>query len=229
MLSFLEASYRDAFVFTQLRYSGEWDPFPDMWGEVISYLTTTTSIKAYPQRKIVTINEEIFNFPFVWVLGKSAFPPLSGQEIKILRTFFERGGMMFIDDSSDVVDSRFRQSVKEELAKVFPERAWREIPISHAIFRSFYLLRGVSGRRIWRNHLEGILHGEKYVVVFSANDISGTWSKDRFGNYLYECIPHRERQRWEAQKLVINVIMYSLTGTYKGDAVHQPFIERKLQ
>lgn len=225
----VSGSTRNAFVYTQLKYSGEWDPYPEIWQEILSFLTTTTSVKAAQERKVLTISRELFNYPFIWLLGRGDFPQLSCEEIKVLRNFFDRGGMMFIEDVSDMIDSQFRQKVKSEFSRVFPEKNWKKIPLSHALFRSFYLLRRVSGRKIWRDYLEGISFGDRFVVILSANDISGTWRKDRFGNYLYECIPGKDKQRWEAQKLTINVILYALTGTYKSDAVHQPFIERKLR
>jgi hypothetical protein len=53
--------------------------------------------------------------------------------------------------------------------------------------------------------------------------------KDSFGKYIYPCVPAGEPQRQNAQKLMINIIMYSLTGSYKLDAVHQPFIIEKLR
>lgn len=223
------AQYRDAFVFAQLQYDGAWDAYPSIWQEILSFLETTTSVKAARERKIVQIGDDIFNFPFIWLTGRNDFPTLTASDIKVLRSFFDRGGMMFIDDGSDVPDSQFRKKIKMEFSRIFPEKPWQKIPLSHAVFKSFYLLRGVSGRRIWKDYLEGIAVGDRYAVVFSANDISGTWYKDVFGNHMYECTPGKDKQRWEAHKLTINLIMYSLTGTYKSDTVHQPFIERKLR
>ncbi len=224
----LPAAFRDAFVFAQLKYDGEWDPYPSIWREILSFLTTTTSIKAAGERKTVSVHNDMFSYPFIWIFGRNTFPELTSNEISLLRKFIDRGGMIFIDDSSDLPDSNFRKKIKNEFSKVFPEKVWQKIPMSHAMFRSFYLLRGVAGRKIWKDYLEGIALGDRFVVVFSANDIAGSWYKDVFGNYLHECIPGQEKQRWETQKLVINIIMYSLTGTYKSDAVHQPFIDRKL-
>jgi len=222
-------SRRDAFVFAQVKYAGEWDPYPTIWREIRRLLEMTTSIKAHAERKVVEIDEEIFDYPFLWLIGKNDFPVFSPSEAKTLRNFIDRGGMIFIDDASDTVASDFRRKIKSEFQRVFPDKPWQKIPLSHAVFRSFYLLRGVSGRRIWREYLEGIAVGERFVVILSRNDVSGTWQKDHFGNYIYECYPGKDRQRWESHKLTINLIMYSLTGTYKSDAVHQPFIERKLR
>jgi hypothetical protein len=36
-------------------------------------------------------------------------------------------------------------------------------------------------------------------------------------------------QRAEAFKWTVNLVVYSLTGTYKTDAIHQPFLEQKLR
>ena len=33
----------------------------------------------------------------------------------------------------------------------------------------------------------------------------------------------------EARKLTLNIVMYALTGSYKADAVHQPFILQKMR
>jgi len=53
--------------------------------------------------------------------------------------------------------------------------------------------------------------------------------KDHLGKYVYSCEPGGEAQRWETFKLTINLIYFSITGTYKKDAIHQPFIEKKLR
>ena len=220
---------RNIFVFAQIRYDGAWDPYPGMWEEIISFLTTTTSVAAAGERKIITIGDGIFQTPVVWIFGKDTFPPLSDEQVKILRDFFDRGGAMFIDDSSDSIESHFRRQIQREFARIFPGKRWERIPESHSIYRSFYLMKGPAGRVMRRDYIEGIPVGSRYAAILSSNDIGGAWQKDKFGNYLYECVPGRERQRWESHKLTINFILYSLTGTYKSDAVHQPFIERKIR
>lgn len=220
---------RNIFVFAQIRYDGDWDPYPGMWEEIISFLTTTTSVAASGERKIIEIGAEIFEHPVVWLFGRGEFPPLGESRSRTLRDFFDRGGTMFIDDSSDTMDSPFRRSIQREFAKIFPRKRWDRIPESHSIYRSFYLIKKPAGRVMRREYLEGIAAGSRYAAVFSSNDIGGAWQKDKFGNYLYECVPQRESQRWESHKLAINFILYALTGTYKSDAVHQPFIERKIR
>jgi hypothetical protein len=47
--------------------------------------------------------------------------------------------------------------------------------------------------------------------------------------YLKDCLPGGEKQRFESMKLTVNILMYVLTGTYKLDAIHSPFIKRKME
>ena len=59
------------------------------------------------------------------------------------------------------------------------------------------------------------------------NDLSGAWSRDRFGKWLHACVPGGEPQRKAAFKMGINIIVYSLTSDYKRDVIHHPFIKRR--
>jgi hypothetical protein len=42
-------------------------------------------------------------------------------------------------------------------------------------------------------------------------------------------VPGGETQREGSLRQWVNIVVFSVTGTYKTDAVHQPFIERKVQ
>jgi hypothetical protein len=136
--------------------------------------------------------------------------------------------MIFAEDSSGMKGSRFDASFRSEMAKVFPELKLKRLDVDHPLFRSYYLLRKTGGRRLCNSYLEGIEIGGRVAVIYSQNDLIGAWAKDRFGNYLWECVPGGQDQRFEAQKLTLNLLMYSATGTYKSDAVHKAYIEQKL-
>ena len=45
---------------------------------------------------------------------------------------------------------------------------------------------------------------------------------------LYPVVPGGERQREFAYRFGINLLMYVLTGNYKGDQVHVPAILERL-
>ena len=221
---------RDRFVFTQVKYAGEWDPYPEVYREVLRFLHLTTSAKIYSERRVVSLTDRLlFLSPFLILLGKSEFTPFSKEEVKNLRLFLENGGTLFIDDVSGQKGVGFDRTIRQELLRILPEGEWVKIPQNHAIFRSFYLLRTIGGRRIVNNYLEGINLDGRTVVIYSQNDLFGAWLRDRIGNYFYTCLPGGEQQRAEAIKLTANIILYGLTGTYKTDYIHRPFIEEKLR
>lgn len=224
------STQRDRFVFTQLRYNGDWDPYPNIFRDIIGFLTYTTSIVAIEDRRIVDLQDkELFSSPMIILLNNGKFAGFSSDEREKLKQFITSGGTIFIEDSSGNKISEFDKKIREELRILFPDKKLKKIPTEHALYRSFYLLRGIAGRYITNNYLECIDIGNRTAVIYSQNDIFGAWARDRFGNYFFECLPGGEKQRFEAQKLTINLIVFSLTGTYKTDAIHRPFIERKLQ
>jgi hypothetical protein len=59
--------------------------------------------------------------------------------------------------------------------------------------------------------------------------VLGAWARDALGHPLKACVPGGEPQRELAQRLSLNVLMYSMTGSYKSDAVHQAAILDKLR
>ncbi len=88
-------------------------------------------------------------------------------------------------------------------------------------------MRAAAGRRRIDPDLRGLWLGDRLVMVWSANDLLGALARDSLGQPLHPCEPGGEVQRAESQKLFVNIVMFALTGTYKTDAVHQPFLERK--
>lgn len=211
------------FIYAQLKYDGEWDPYPEVAVDVLKFLADTTNADVYPERRLVAATDTaLLEYPFLVILGKDRIN-FSELEIKGLRRYLENGGFVFVDDCGD-----FSHRIKEEMLKIVPNAYWKEIARDHAVYRSFFLLGSARGRKPGGHSLEGIdIHGYTSVVL-SPNDVHGAWAKDLLGNYLFTCEPGGEVQRMSAIKLMINVIMYSLTGTYKTDAIHQPFIEQKL-
>jgi hypothetical protein len=95
------------------------------------------------------------------------------------------------------------------------------------LFRTFYLLSEVSGRKLSSPYLEGIALDRRWVVVFSFNDILGANLKSARGDYALSVSPYGMSQRNLAKRLWLNLLMYSVTLDYKDDAIHLPHILRK--
>lgn len=168
----------------------------------------------------------IFETPFLYWSGDSAFPPLSEAEIVGLRRFVELGGFVLIDDASDH-DDGFDGSIRRALVRAFPGGPLVHIARDHTVFRSFYLLGHPSGRVAEPDYLEGINVGERLAVLYSRHDLGGAWARDNLGTWEYPVVPGGDAQRELAIRLGVNVIMYVLCLDYKDDQVHAPFIMRR--
>ena len=77
-------------------------------------------------------------------------------------------------------------------------------------------------------YLEGIKIGNITPFVYCHNDLGGAWERDELGNWVSPCTPGGEEQRKDAFHLGINLILYAMTGNYKEDLIHVPFILKRL-
>lgn len=221
---------RNTFVYAQLMYNGNWNPYPGVWTEIRTFLDRTVNMQTQEQVRVLSLNDPLlFSSPFLCIVGDKALPSFSTAQKKHLKHYLLNGGMLFINDTSLVRDSKFDQSVRALFQEIFPELQMAMVPYDHAVYKSFYLVRIVGGRSIVVPHLEGIFIEGRLAVVYTRNDILGAYAKDALGNDLYACIPGGYEQRKEAWKLTVNIIVYAVTGTYKEDVVHAPYIQKKTE
>jgi len=226
-LGFGEAS---KFHFTQLIYRGEWDPRPRAFKRLMATLESRTSVETSFERKTLKIESpNLFYYPFLYLSGKESFEPFNDEEKRRLRRFLKLGGTLLVDDVSGEENSAFDSQIRKEFLNILPESPFSQIFPDHVMFKSFYLLSLVSGRKIVKPYLEGITFTDedRTPVIYSRNDLGGAWSEDEFGKWQFECIPGGETQREFAFRLGLNIIMYALTGNYKKDQIHTPFIKRR--
>jgi hypothetical protein len=220
----------DRFVFAQLRYrGGEWDPNPLAHRALLGEVMARTSVEAKQDRKILTPDsKEVFSHPFLYMAGRDAFAPFTEEERENLRAFLESGGTLLVEDSSGHEGGGFDQAFREEVRQWFPKRSLRRLPSGHTVFRSFYLVRQVGGRRMVHPFLEGVQIGDVTPLIYCQNDLGGAWEKDPAGNWVNNCEPGGEAQRRDAFKLGVNLVLYALTANYKQDKIHLPFIKRRV-
>jgi uncharacterized protein DUF4159 len=227
LFGFGEAS---KFRFAQIIYRGEWDPRPRAFRRLMASLDSRTSVETSSEKKTLKITDpDLFYYPFLYLAGKEGFEPFSEEEGRRLRRFLKLGGTLLIDDVSGEESSAFDSQIREEFKRILPEVPFSQLSSEHVIFKSFYLLFSASGRKIVKPYLEGITFTDedRTPVIYSRNDLGGAWSEDEFGKWQYECIPGGESQRELAFRLGINIILYALTGDYKKDQIHTPFIKRR--
>jgi len=85
-----------------------------------------------------------------------------------------------------------------------------------------------AGGTLWIESAEGRVNDGVSSVIIGANDWAGAWAIDEQGRPLFPAVPGGERQREMAFRFGVNLVMYALTGNYKTDQVHVPYILERL-
>ncbi len=220
----------DRFIWTQLKLGDTWDPYPNVPKQILDYVSRLTSILVAPGRRVITLRDPaLFSSPLVILAGSDAPPILTEPETDALREYFDGGGLLWLEDVSGMQESPFDAWVRKTLPEVLSGANFQDVAPDDVIYKSFFLLRGPAGRIMTRGTLEKIVWNGHTAVIYSRNDILGAWALDPLGKPLYPCLPGGEAQREMAKRLTLNLIMFSLTGTYKDDAVHQPYILMKMR
>jgi len=224
------AQQGDRFIWTQLQLGETWDPYPDAPAAVTAWLTEVTSVRSSPDRRAIGLKDAaLFSSPFLYLAGAFAPPELRDDELRRLRQYVSGGGFLWIEDSGGGPPGSFDRWVRRELPRVLPDAELRALPPEHVLYRTFFLLRGPVGRVRVHGAVEGVEWGGRVAVLYTRDDALGAWARDALGKPLRSCVPGGEAQRELARRLTLNVVMYSLTGSYKADAVHQATILDKLR
>ncbi|MBL8028385.1 MAG: DUF4159 domain-containing protein [Fibrobacteres bacterium] len=206
-----------------LRHGGDYEVRKNALPDLMIELMARTSVNAYMKVKTLNIMDaDLFSYPLIFMSGTKSFPAFSNSERDRLRRYLEAGGMLVIDDASGRTGSGFDESVRREMAALFPYNPLINLNVDHAVFRSFFLLRKpfFAGRVLISPKLEGVVLESHTPIIFSKNDAAGSWERDRGGRYINDCLPGGELQRQEGFKFGINSIMYAMTLDYKKDAAH---------
>ncbi|MCC9624544.1 DUF4159 domain-containing protein [Thalassospira sp. MA62] len=170
--------------------------------------------------------DELSFYPLIyWPLvdGQQPFSELARER---LNRYLANGGMILIDSRDrEVQPARLRRLLAGVEIPVLDR-----VPEDHILFRSFYLLDQAYGRfsdPLWvearpAQRLDGVA-----TVLFGGNDWASAWMlPDGREDLQAEDISPRQREM--AFRFGVNLVMYALTGSYKGDQVHIPAILERL-
>jgi Domain of unknown function (DUF4159) len=218
------------FRFGQLQLGAAWNPRPNALKRMSRELEKRTSVDVEDEPAIVSpTSDAMHETPFLYLAGDRAMDLPSSAGIEALRRFLTFGGFLLIDSAEGATDGAFDGGVRKLISAIFPQPAkgLEIIPPDHVVFKSFYLLDKPVGRLAIAPALEGVLHDDRLVCAYVANDLGGAWARDDFGNYDYPCEPGGEKQRELAVRMGVNLVMYALCLDYKSDQVHVPFIMKR--
>ena len=220
----------DAFIWTQLKMGPNWDPYPNAYHSILSFVSQLTSAPVSSKRRVITLEDpKLFVSPLVILAGEEPPEALSPKEIRILSNYIRAGGILWIENDSEVAGGDFENWTKKTLKEVFPQLSLLPVKSGNILFKTFFLMKEAGGLRLQNPGLEELDYNGRIAVIYDRNDLLGVWEKDALGNPLYPAIPGGSLQRELGKRLTLNIILYALTGDYKADAVHQPYLLEKMR
>ena len=162
-------------------------------------------------------------------------PAPSAEQAKALNDYMARGGIILIDTREAGSGAGFAPGTDQALKRVARDLAippLAPLTTEHVLARSFYLLNDFPGRftgdQVWVQRDQDRANDSVSPVIIGGNDWASAWAVDSRGNNPHAVIPGGQRQRTLAYRFGVNLVMYALTGNYKGDQVHIPAILQRL-
>ena len=169
-----------------------------------------------------------------WPIAADAPAPSAGQ-VTALNDYMAHGGIIVMDTRDSGSGAGFAPGTDEALKRVAHDLAIPPLaPLSsdHVLARAFYLLNDFPGRftgdPVWVQRDQDRSNDSVSPVIIGGNDWASAWAVDEHGRNPYAVIPGGQRQRTLAYRFGVNLVMYALTGNYKGDQVHIPAILQRL-
>ncbi len=174
-------------------------------------------------------------YPLIyWPITADA-PQLDPAAVAALNEYMSRGGIILIDTRDSGSGAGFAPGTGSALRRVaqglvIPPLA--PLTTDHVLARAFYLLQDFPGRytgdTVWVQRDQDRANDSVSPVIIGGNDWAAAWAVDETGRNPYAVIPGGARQRTLAYRFGVNLVMYALTGNYKGDQVHVPAILQRL-
>jgi hypothetical protein len=198
----------EPFTIARLKYSGGGDWYIDRTSlpNLLEQLRERVGMNTTKEEVIVTASDsELFSYPLIYLTGHGTVR-FSDMEVKRLREYFKRGGVLWADDNYGL-DETFR----EEIKKIFPNHPLQELKPGHPIFSSFY--RFEYGLPKIHKHDEkppqlfGVYYEGRIAVLY-------TYETDIGDGIESEGVHPKDTPfiREEAMKMAINIIVYILSS-----------------
>jgi hypothetical protein len=168
----------------------------------------------------------LFDHPLLYLVDVG-WMVLSPEEEDVLRSYLQRGGMLWVDDFWG--DAEWA-NLERVMAGVLPGRPWRDVPGDHPVFHVVYELDGLpyvpasrfatpggSGEPPWIHRepagnlsppaLRGWFDdvGRPLVLATFNTDLGDGFERESFGQWYFETFSTR------AYAMGVNIVVYALT------------------
>jgi hypothetical protein len=227
-------------IATRLGYILSGDPQVDAIAKaglegLSEYVNRRTAATLYEPDPIIPGQTDLSTYPLLyWPIVANA-PDLTPAQASALNDFMARGGIILIDTRGSGSGDGFAPGAAQALRRVarplnIPPLA--PLTSDHVLSHAFYLLPDFPGRftgdTVWVQRDQDRTNDSVSPVVIGGNDWASAWDAAPDGSFPFATIPGGQRQRTLAYRFGVNLVMYALTGNYKGDQVHIPAILQRL-
>jgi len=230
----------DTFAFARVRYTRLeyarwgggfwWSDSPDSDLNLSWRLQQMTSIKVNPDGRYLNLTDkELAGYPWIYMVepGRLHF---KDEEVAVLRTYLLNGGFLMADDFWGTYQW---DNFEREIKRIFPERAFGELPMDHPIFHCVFDLTVPKNKlqtpnaRIGRQakttgitwerhegedcidmHVRALLDDKGRIMVIATHncDNGDGWEREGEDDYFFH-----EFSEKRAYPLGINIIFYTMT------------------
>ncbi len=180
-------------------------------------------------------------YPVIYWPMTSAEPNLDRRAAANIQSYINQGGLILFDTSAgqfndagfgDNAGSTPGTRALRRLTHDIDIPALKQIGKDNILTKSFYLLQDFPGQfdsgTLWVEKEPSPLHDGVTSVVIGGNSWAAAWSQDNGDRARYLVQPGGEQQREMAYRFGINLVMVALTGNYKADQIHTPYILKRI-
>jgi Domain of unknown function (DUF4159)/Aerotolerance regulator N-terminal len=199
------------------------------------YVNHRTAATLYEPDAVRPGETDLSFYPLLyWPIIADA-PALTDAQASALNDYMSRGGIILIDTRDSGSGAGFAPGTEEALRRISHSLIVPPLaPLTgeHVLSRAFYLLPDFPGRftgdTVWVQRDQDRTNDSVSPVIIGGYDWAAAWAIGPDGNNPYAVIPGGQHQRTLAYRFGVNLVMYALTGNYKGDQVHVPAILQRL-
>jgi len=187
---------------------------------LLAAIASRTSLRVAPKERVVTLSsDDLWDVPYIHMTGHGNVH-FSDQDLERLRRYLRQGGFLHADDNYGM-----DQSIRRELARLFPDHPLVEVPLNHPILHTLYDVKDylqVSSINFWRSnsgsvsergsdsaqvHYRGIQDskGRLMVLMTHNTDVSDTWEREGESQDYFDLFSPR------GYAIGVNVVLYAMT------------------
>lgn len=168
-------------------------------------------------------------FPWIYWPASSMRQTPSAEALRNIQSYLDNGGTIFFDLQDGVQGAGPNTEALRRITNALNIPPLMPAPDDHVLRKTFYLLDNFPGRynngQIWVERSADAGRDGVSPVLIGSSDWATAWAMERSGSQL----TGGSRQREMAIRTGVNIMMYALTGNYKQDQVHIPYILERLE